>query len=515
MTSPTPVIQLSGVSVSFPGIKALDTVDFRLFPGEVHSLMGENGAGKSTLIKVITGALKVDGGTITMDGRDVSFASPGNAQDAGVHAVYQELNLLPNLTITENVMLGREPRTRLGGIDWKSARAKTTELLLSIGLDLDPNSKLAEQSPAVRQLVAIARAVYVKSKVLVLDEPTSSLDTEEVSELFRIIQRLRASGVAILFVSHFLEQVYEISDRLTVLRDGRLVGEYLTNDLLRIDLVQKMLGKQFDEFTGGGSIPEIDDPVGEGDDEQFTIQVIGLGRRGGIEPVDFQVFEGEIVGIAGLLGSGRTELARLLSGIDKPDSGRLLVAGEPQQFSGPWDALKQGVAYASEDRRTEGIIGALTIRDNISLALQTDIGWLRKLSRERQDELASSYIQALDIRPADPGALMSSLSGGNQQKVLLARWLALAPRLIVLDEPTRGIDLGAKADVLRLVRNLAESGMSVVFISAELEEVVRISNRISVLHDRRKVADIPNYDLTVDSLLAVIASSSSDADELA
>jgi simple sugar transport system ATP-binding protein len=514
MSLPTPVVQLTGVSVTFPGIKALDRVNFRLFPGEVHSLLGENGAGKSTLIKALTGALTVDAGTIEVDGQAVTFGSPARAQEAGIHAVYQELSLLPNLSVTENVMLGREPRTRLGGIDWKVAHAKTRELLLSIALDIDPSSPVADHPPAIRQLIAIARAIYVESKVLVLDEPTSSLDNDEVSELFRIITRLRDSGVAILFISHFLEQVYEISDRLTVLRDGRLVGEYLPHDLLRIDLVQKMLGKQFDELTDAGALAHADTDVDEEGAEHPVVQVIALGRQGGIEPVDFRVYEGEIVGIAGLLGSGRTELARLLSGIDRPDSGRLLIKGKPHSFRGPWAALKQRIAYASEDRRTEGILGELTVRENIAIALQADIGWLRKLSGARQDELAASYIQALNIRPDNPNALMSTLSGGNQQKVLLARWLALAPRLLVLDEPTRGIDLGAKAEILRLVRNLAESGMSVVFISAELEEVVRISNRIAVMRDRRKVADLANYDLTVDSLLAVIANSSNETDAL-
>ncbi len=505
MTTPAPVVQLRGVTVAFPGVIALDAVDFRLFPGEVHSLMGENGAGKSTLIKALTGVQPIDGGRIEVDGRAVSFANAAEAQSAGISTVYQELNLLPNLSVAENVLLGREPRRRWSGIDWRSARARTAELLDSMHLDIDPSTLLADHSPAVQQLIAIARAIAVQPKVLVLDEPTSSLDNDEVSELFRIIAGLKESGVAILFISHFLEQVYEISDRLTVLRDGRLVGEYLTPELLRIDLVQKMLGKDITVLDGIHEQIEASTIEDELQGETPLVTAIGLSRRGAIEPIDLSVYQGEIVGVAGLLGSGRTELARLLGGADRPDAGALLVDGEPQRFSGPRAALKRRIAYASENRRTEGIIGELTVRENIVLALQADVGWLRRIPQAQQNELALSYIQAMGITPADPDALMSTLSGGNQQKVLLARWLAIAPRLLILDEPTRGIDIGAKAEIQKLVTDLAANGLSVVFISAELEEVVRISNRVAVLRERRKVGDLLNHDLTVDQLLAVIA----------
>ncbi|TAJ48559.1 MAG: sugar ABC transporter ATP-binding protein [Herbiconiux sp.] len=510
MTTAAPVVQLTGVTVAFPGVTALDAVDFRLFPGEVHSLMGENGAGKSTLIKALTGVNPIDAGRIEVDGHTVSFASTAEAQSAGISTVYQELNLLPNLTVTENVLLGREPRHRWGGINWRAARQHTAELLTSMHLDIDPTSLLADHSPAIQQLVAIARAIAVRPKVLVLDEPTSSLDNDEVSELFRIISRLRESGVAILFISHFLEQVYAISDRLTVLRDGRLVGEYLPHELLRIDLVQKMLGKDITVLDGIHERVEASTIEDDLEGEVPLVTAIGLSRRGAIEPIDLKVYQGEIVGIAGLLGSGRTELARLLGGADRPDSGELLVDGDSQRFSGPRAALQQRIAYASENRRTEGIIGDLTVRENIVLALQADLGWLRRIPQSQQNELATSYIQAMGITPADPDALMSTLSGGNQQKVLLARWLAIAPRLLILDEPTRGIDIGAKAEIQKLVTDLAANGLSVVFISAELEEVVRISNRVAILRERRKVGDLLNHDLTVDQLLAVIADGSND-----
>jgi monosaccharide-transporting ATPase len=507
MTSPTPLVQLRGVSVSFPAVKALDEVDFRLFPGEVHSLMGENGAGKSTLIKALTGVHRPDSGSITLNGEEVSFSSVADAQAHGISTVYQEVNLLPNLTVAENILLGREPRHRWGGISGRAMRERASELLDIVGLDIDPGSQLSAHPPAIQQLVAIVRAIAVRTRVLILDEPTSSLDNDEVAELFRVIGLLKAEGVAILFISHFLDQVYEISDRLTVLREGRLVGEYLPHELLRIDLVHKMIGKElatFDELRRGlGTLGEADSLDGE---DPF-VTAIGLGRQGALEPVDLKVYEGEIVGIAGLLGSGRTELARLLTGIDRADSGRIEVAGAEARLTSPRRALKRRIVYASENRRTEGIIGDLSVRDNIALALQADLGWFRRIPRRELDELADSYVQAMGIRPSNPDALIRELSGGNQQKVLLARWLALAPRLLVLDEPTRGIDIGAKAEIQKLVTRLAENGLSVVFISAELEEVLRISHRVAVLRDRRKVADLPNYDLTVSALLAAISES--------
>ncbi|RXZ85044.1 sugar ABC transporter ATP-binding protein [Agromyces atrinae] len=496
---------MTGIGVEFPGVVALDGVDFRMFPGEVHSLMGENGAGKSTLIKALTGVHRIDHGTIEIDGTAVDFHTPSDAQDAGISTVYQEVNLLPNLTVAENVMLGREARHRFTGIDWKETRRLAAESLAALGLDIDPASSLGDHSPAVQQLVAIARATAVNARVLILDEPTSSLDNDEVTELFRAITRLKKAGVAILFISHFLDQVYEISDRLTVLRDGRLVGEYLTDELLRIDLVQKMVGNKLsmlDELHAHTEESGLEDDLG---DETPLVQAIGLSRAGGIEPFDLSVYEGEIVGIAGLLGSGRTELARLIAGTDTPDSGSLLIDGIRRRLGSPHGALKNRIAYASEDRRTEGIIGDLSVRENITLALQADLGWFRPIPRRRQDELAASYIQAMNIRPTDPETLVRNLSGGNQQKVLLSRWLATAPRLIVLDEPTRGIDIGAKAEIQKLVSDLAENGLAVIFISAELEEVLRISNRVAILRERVKVGDIANHDLTVDRLLAVIA----------
>ncbi|GAA1918144.1 sugar ABC transporter ATP-binding protein [Microbacterium aoyamense] len=504
---PAPIVEMTDISISFPGVKALDGVSFRMFPGEVHSLMGENGAGKSTLIKALTGVYQIDSGTIVLGGEQVSFHTTAQAQDAGISTVYQEVNLLPNLSVAENIMLGREPR-RFGAIDTRRMRAQAREVLEGLGLDIDPGSLLASHSLALQQLIAIARAINIDARVLILDEPTSSLDADEVAELFRIIRSLKDDGVAILFVSHFLDQVYEIADRLTVFRNGRLVGEYLTPDLLRIDLVQKMIGKEISTLEDlEQRVREAD---AEGGDPTVFVRARGLGRKGAVNPVDLTIHEGEVVGFAGLLGSGRTEVARLLGGIDRADSGELTIRGAQEKLRTPRQALSERIAYSSENRRSEGIVDELTVRDNIVLALQADRGWFRPIPKKRQDELADSYIQALNIRPANKDAIVRNLSGGNQQKVLLARWLAVAPRLLILDEPTRGIDIGAKAEIQKLVVSLAENGMSVVYISAELEEVLRLSHRIVVMRDREKVADLPNEDITVDSLLALIAEGSGD-----
>ncbi|PRY65958.1 monosaccharide ABC transporter ATP-binding protein (CUT2 family) [Glaciihabitans tibetensis] len=503
MDSAVPIVEMTGISISFPGVKALDGVDFRMFPGEVHSLMGENGAGKSTLIKALTGVYPIDAGSILLAGQPLLVTGPADSQRAGISTVYQEVNLLTNLSVAENILLGREPR-RFGGIHWKEMRERAAAILHRLHLDIDPGSLLGSHSLAVQQLVAIARALDVNAKVLILDEPTSSLDVDEVAELFRVITALKREGVAILFVSHFLDQVYEIADRLTVLRNGSLVGEYRTKEILRIELVHKMIGKDIAVLT------DLDTKTRNAVAETTTtipyLAAVGLGRKGSIDPLDFAIAEGEVVGLAGLLGSGRTELARILSGIDKPDTGELKIEGRTQRLRTARMALKRRIAYSSEDRKREGIIEDLTVRDNIVLALQADRGWFRRIPRRRQDELAASYISALGIRPANPEALVRNLSGGNQQKVLLARWLAIAPRLLILDEPTRGIDVGAKAEIQRLVSNLAEEGMSVVYISAELEEVLRLSHRIVVMRDRKKVADLENDDVTVGQVMTLIAS---------
>ncbi|WP_369370886.1 sugar ABC transporter ATP-binding protein [Promicromonospora sp. Populi] len=495
------VVEMTGISVEFPPVKALDGVDFSLRPGEIHALMGENGAGKSTLIKALTGIHTPTAGTIRVDGVERRFTGPADARAHGVSTVYQEVNLCENLTVAENIMLGAEPRL-LGALHWPAMRRQAAKHLERMGLTIDPASSLGSHSLAVQQLVAICRATVSDCKVLVLDEPTSSLDTDEVERLFTVMRSLRADGVAILFVSHFLDQVYEVSDRMTVLRNGALVGEFVTADLPAAELVQHMIGRSMDVLEEVEEVVErAERPAGAAP----LLQVVGLGRKGSVQPFDLDLYEGEVVGLAGLLGSGRTELARLLTGADRADAGQTRVAGKVTRLRTPRTAMGHGIAYTSEDRKGEGVVDGLTVRENIVLALQAERGWMRPLPRKQVDELVASYIQRLGIRPANPEALLRNLSGGNQQKVLLARWLATSPRLLVLDEPTRGIDVGAKAEIQKLVADLAADGMSVVFISAELEEVLRLSQRIAVLRDRRKVAEIDGAGATMNQVVELIA----------
>ena len=505
MDGATPLLEVSGATVRFGAEAALDGVDFRLFAGEVHSVLGENGAGKSTLIKAITGALPMDAGVVRLQGELVRFASPQDAQRAGVRTVYQEIDLLPNVSVAENIALGRELR-RFGMIDWRRTRELASTVLAELGLDIDPGSRLGMHSLAVQQLVAIGRAISADLKVLVLDEPTSSLDLDEVAELFRVIRDLKFKGVAIMFVSHFLEQVYELCDRVTVLRDGKLVGEYLTHEVLRIDLVQAMLGRSAASLRSRHRSDIVDEHT------EPYLSARGVTSTPGIEGADVDLREGEVLGVAGLLGSGRSELARAITGIDRLDAGIIHITGTQQRPRGPHDAISLGVVYSSENRRTEGIVGALSVCENIALALQADRGMLRRIPSSRQRELAASWVEALDIRPPDLDRPAGTLSGGNQQKLLLARLLALSPRVLVLDEPTRGIDVGAKVEIQNLVGNLADNGLSVMFISAELEEVLRVGNRVVIVRDGRIVDTVFSEELTVDSLLALVAHPD-DADE--
>jgi len=500
---------MRGITIEFPGVRALDGVDLTLRPGEVHALMGENGAGKSTMIKALTGVYQIDAGEIRVDDEPHQFHSTAQAQGAGISTVYQEVNLCANLSVAENVMLGHE--VRFGPfINWPATRRKAQEYLARLNLDIDPTSQLSSHSIAVQQLCSIARAMVVDAKVLILDEPTSSLDKAEVAELFSVVRSLRDSGVAILFVSHFLEQIYEISDRMTILRNGRFVGEYLTAELPRIELISKMLGRATDELAAieaGAQRVANDEARGEP-----LLQAVKLGRQGSIEPVDLEVYQGEIVGFAGLLGSGRTELARLLYGADRADGGELTLFGEHVRSAAPLASLRSGVAYSTEDRKKEGIIADLTVRENIALAIQANRGIWRRIPAKELDEVVDRYVKALNIQPPNPNMLIKNLSGGNQQKVLLARWLATSPKLIILDEPTRGIDIGAKAEIQRLVVELASQGMGVVFISSELEEVLRLSHRLVVLRDREKVGELTNGpDVTSSTVLETIAASGSDA----
>jgi galactofuranose transport system ATP-binding protein len=515
----TPVLRMTGISKQFAAVRALSEVDFRLFPGEIHALLGENGAGKSTLIKVLTGVYDLDAGSIELDGAPVRITSPHHAQQLGISTVYQEVNLCPNLTVAENIFLGRELTTG-GTIRWRRARTAAAELVARFGLDIDVTARLDSFPLAIQQLVAIVRAVELgggggrrrlrsrpqsevagtATKVLILDEPTSSLDRDEVLVLFSVMRRLRDAGVAIVFISHFLDQIYEICDRMTVLRNGRVVAEQLVGDLDRVGLVRLMLGK---ELGGLEELAATDRPA----PGATVLRAEALGRRGGINPFDLDLRSREVLGLAGLLGSGRTELARLLFGADPADSGRVKVDGSAGILRSPHAAIAKGIAFCSENRRSEGLVPELTVRENIILAMQAARGWSRPLPRTRIDELVGRFIAALDIRPTDPETKAAALSGGNQQKVMLARWLITEPRVLILDEPTRGIDVGAKAEIQKLVASLASDGLGVLYISAELEEVLRLATTIGVLRDRTLVARLNNGpDLTEEHIMNTIAS---------
>jgi simple sugar transport system ATP-binding protein len=493
------VLQMTGISKSFPGVRALSGVDFTVRAGEVHALMGENGAGKSTLVKVLTGVYPRDGGEVRFDGRPINPRSPQDAEACGISTVYQEINLIPELSVAENICLGRQPR-RWGLIDWRGVRARAERALARLELSIDVSQNLSSYPVAIQQMAAIARALDVDSKLLILDEPTSSLDEHEVEDLFRVVRSLRQQGMGVVFITHFLDQTYGISDRITILRDGRLVGTYETATLPRLEMVGKMIGKD------PRQVAEMEKRQGvRRQGGKRFLEAENLGRAGSIAPVSFAIAEGEVVGLAGLLGSGRTELARLVFGIDQPDSGALKLDGAPARVDSPQRAIRHGFAFTSEDRKVSGIVPDLSIRENIVLALQGRRGVVRVLSKKEQYEIASRLIEALGVKTPGPDQAIKNLSGGNQQKALLARWLALQPRLLILDEPTRGIDVGAKAEIEKLMRELCDKGMAILFISSELEEVARDSDRIVVLRDRKKVGELAGEDIDLHAVMKLIA----------
>jgi len=495
------VLNMTGISKTFPGVIALENVDFSLKRGEIHALIGENGAGKSTLIKILTGVEHPDSGTIELDGKLVQVRSPQYSQEIGISTVYQEVNLCTNISVAENIMLGYEPH-RFGSIDWKKLNAFARQALRKLDVEIDVTQPLGSYSVAIQQMVAIARSLEVAFvKILILDEPTSSLDVKESNKLFDVMQKLKDVGIGIIFITHFLDQVYRVSDRITVLRNGKLVGTYSTASLGRPELISKMLGRTTTDLDAVSKAKFTRDlKVGENP----VLVAKGMGRAGSLEPIDMELFANEVVGIAGLLGSGRTELANLAFGIDTPDTGTLMLNDSKVNHFSPLESLRIGVALCPEDRKDEGIVGDLTIRENIILALQARFGWFKFLSTQKQYEIAEKYIQLLGITTPSPDQLVKNLSGGNQQKVILARWLATDPQVLILDEPTRGIDVGAKAEIQKLVLDLAEEGKSCVFISSELEEVLRTSHRIIVLRDHRKVAEYPG-DVSDQTIIQTMA----------
>jgi simple sugar transport system ATP-binding protein len=483
------VLELRGVAKRFGAVRALSCVQLRLFPGEVHALMGQNGAGKSTLIKVLTGVYQADEGDMRLNGATIRAASTLDAQHLGISTVYQEVNLCPNLSVAENIFAGRYPRRGAAGwwgIDWSRMHREARALLARLNLTIDVTQTLSSYSVAVQQMVAIARGLSIKAQVLILDEPTSSLDDEEVERLYGVLRQLRDQGMAILFVTHFLDQVYALCDRITVLRNGEFVGEYPAAELAHNALIAAMVGR---ELAAVHAAPGSDGMAQTTRPE--CLQTRALSRRGHVKAVDFSIRRGEVVGLGGLLGSGRTELARLLFGLDRSDGGDILVGGRPVRMDSPVTAIQHGLALCPEDRKAEGIIAELSVRENIVLALQARQGLWPAIGRVQQSALAEGYVKALGIKTADVDTPIGQLSGGNQQKAVLARWLATQPGLLILDEPTRGIDIAAKQEIMNEIMALARQGMAVLFISSEMEEVVRVSDRIVVLRDRAKVGELP------------------------
>jgi monosaccharide-transporting ATPase len=495
-----PLLETRDLTKSFIATLALSDVDFTLNSGEVHALLGENGAGKSTLIKLITGVHKKDAGTILLEGKEIEPRNPRHAQELGISAVYQEINLIPTLSVAENIFLGRQP-TQWGLVNMRSANRQARELLKTFHIDIDVTRDLSFYSIAIQQIVAIVRGVDLSAKVLILDEPTSSLDRHEVETLFSVIRSLKERGIGILLITHFLDQVYEISDRITVLRNGLKVGEHQTKHLTKMELISEMLGKQFtDELA-----TQEKQSISEETDHETFLQVQGFARRGMMEPFDIDVKKGEIVGLAGLLGSGRTETAQLIFGIEKSERGAAYVKGQKVTLSSPQKAIRNGFGLCPEDRKAEGIIDDLTVRENIILALQAKLGWFNYLSYKRQEQLAEEMIKALRIVTPDTEKPVKELSGGNQQKVILARWLISNPEFLILDEPTRGIDVGAHAEIINIIKRLAKEGKAMMVISSELAEVVDYSDRVVVLRDRKKVMELEGGQISEKKIMQAIA----------
>lgn len=502
------VLEMRNIHKSFPGVRALQGVDFTLCEGEIHALMGENGAGKSTLIKVLTGVYTKDEGEIFIKGKEkaVIIRSPQDAQKLGISTVYQEITLCPNLSVAENMYIGRTSSVYQ---NWKKMNEDADQILKSLDIPASATQQLASCSIAVQQMVAIARAVDMDCKVLILDEPTSSLDEQEVAKLFKLMRDLKARGVGIIFVTHFLDQVYEVCDKITVLRDGRLVGEYEIKDLPRVQLVSKMLGKDLDDMS---DIKSEQSAYDKEDASASVFEAEGLVSNAGIKPFDFYIKKGEVNGFTGLLGSGRSECVRAIFGADRVTGGTVRKDGKTIKITKPLDAMRNGIAYLPEDRKIDGIVGDLSVRENIVLALQVLQGFFKPISKADAYKFADEYIKLLGIKTASADTPIKSLSGGNQQKVILARWLLTHPEYLILDEPTRGIDVGTKIDIQKLVLKLASEGMSITFISSETDEMLRTCSRLVVMRDRKVVGELSGEELTQNMIMSTIAGGDNNAE---
>lgn len=490
-------LSVSNISKHFPGVVALDKVSIGFRGGEIHALMGENGAGKSTLIKLLTGVLQPDSGEIALGGKLIRPKSPEDAAALGVSAVFQEINLLPNLSVGENICLGRESHGWFG-IRWKDLHTRAAKALAELGLNISTKANLGSLSIAERQMIAIARALDVSCSVLILDEPTSSLDRAEVVRLFNAIRKLKDRGTCIIFVTHFMDQMFEVSDRVSVLRNGTLVCSTRVCDITRRELVNAMIGSEakFEKSTPTQDRQASGEPL---------IVAKRLGKHKSVENVSLEMRPGEILGFAGLLGSGRTEALRILFGLDKHDQGELTVDGRRTHKMTPSASIKVGIGLCPEDRKSEAVFPNLKLKENIALVAQLRQGWLKKISAKRQDELAQRYVKQFGISTRSVDTPIGQLSGGNQQKAILSRWLAISPRVLLLDEPTRGIDIGAKAEIEASLNSFQMNGMSVLFVASEIEEVVRVCGKVAVFRDRKMVETIAGSDLNEARVLDSIA----------
>ncbi len=499
----TPLLVMEGVTKSFPGVVALSGASLRVGRGEVHALVGQNGAGKSTLVRILTGAHRRDGGTVVFDGRPIDFRSPQAAQVGGVSTIYQEINLVPYRSVAENIFMGREPRS-FGLINWRKMNRDARALLARLGIRIDVTRPLLELNVALQQMVAIARAVSFDSKLVVMDEPTSSLDDREVETLFNVIRGLKADGVSVLFITHRLDELYAVCDRVTIMRDGVTVDERPMAEIGKLELVARMLGKELGEVRREGQtgFRDAGRRAGSG---RALLEVDHIERGRALQGATVAVREGEIVGLAGLLGSGRTEVARVVFGADQIERGEVRFGGQPTHFRGPGDAIRAGIGFCSEDRKVEGIVPHLSVRENLTLAALPVLARHGIVDHDRQREIVDRFIARLGIKTAGPDQPIRELSGGNQQKVLLARWLCLDPKLLILDEPTRGIDVGAKAEIQALVDELADGGLGVLMISSEIEELTEGGDRVVVLRDGRTVAELSHAEADQDTILAAMA----------
>ncbi len=493
------VLEMKGITKRYPGVIALDNVDFAVEEGSIHALMGENGAGKSTLIKVLTGVIKKDAGTMVLDGKELNIQSVHDANANGISAVYQELDLIPELSIAENIFMGREI-LKHKRIDWKRTQEEADKSLKSMGIELDVTQKLSQVSTAMQQMVSIARAISIQSKLVVLDEPTSSLDTSEVETLFKVIEKLKSQKIAVIFITHRLDEVFATCDAVTILKDGQLVHSCAISEITQLEMVSKMIGRDASGVIGNRK--EYKKPERE---PETLIEANGLVQLPKVKKQDLKVKQGEVLGLAGLLGSGRTELARLLFGADIAKEGEIKVKGTPVKITGPRSAIAQKMAFCSEDRKKEGIIPNMSIKENMTLACFDKISTCGFVSAKKQNQLVDEYVKALRIKIADPNDPITSLSGGNQQKVLLARWLCANPEFLILDEPTRGIDVGAKKEILDMVTELAEQGISVLVISSILEELVTTCDRVQIIRDGLTSGELSYEDISEASIMSYIA----------